>query len=329
MQKRSREINVFSISALDLFAAALGAFILMALIFMVFFSMTSRDSGDGEDKSAELEEAHAALAQARADLASARDDAASARAEAAVARAKAASASGALGRCEEQVEGSVAAESLEQCRADAAARERENAALADQLATVRIPPIDVVICLDITGSMHGQIESLKQEIRDLARVLDRLADSAGIGVVAYGDVVYRRPIHRHPIVPTSSLSSLHAFVNSLAPELGNDDENAHGPPEAVGLGLAEAVRANWRAESERRYIIVVTDAPAYEHRLEYAYGLARDFAAADNHFVSGVMVGYGAERFLRRLAQEGRGQFVNDVGGQSMLASVLLAIVDA
>ncbi|MCY4346506.1 MAG: hypothetical protein OXC17_06885 [Aestuariivita sp.] len=42
MKKRNREINVFSISALDLFASALGAFIILTLIFMVFFSMISR-----------------------------------------------------------------------------------------------------------------------------------------------------------------------------------------------------------------------------------------------------------------------------------------------
>ena len=45
MKRRSREINIFSISALDLFASALGAFILMSLVFMVFFAMTARDAG--------------------------------------------------------------------------------------------------------------------------------------------------------------------------------------------------------------------------------------------------------------------------------------------
>ena len=35
-----------------------------------------------------------------------------------------------------------------------------------------------------------------------------------------------------------------------------------------------------------------------------------------------------AESFFRQLAASGRGQFVDDVGGQSMIASVLLAILD-
>ena len=66
MKKRSREINVFSISALDLFASALGAFILMSLIFMVFFTMTSQDAGDAEQIQVALERCEQELATAEA-----------------------------------------------------------------------------------------------------------------------------------------------------------------------------------------------------------------------------------------------------------------------
>ena len=40
MKRKMREVNVFSMSALDLFASALGAFILLAIIFMPFFPNT-------------------------------------------------------------------------------------------------------------------------------------------------------------------------------------------------------------------------------------------------------------------------------------------------
>ena len=66
MKKRSREINVFSVSALDLFASALGAFILMSLVFMVFFSMTSRDSGESIERQAALERCEVELSAAHA-----------------------------------------------------------------------------------------------------------------------------------------------------------------------------------------------------------------------------------------------------------------------
>ena len=37
MKQRNREINIFNMSALDLFASALGAFILITLILLPFF----------------------------------------------------------------------------------------------------------------------------------------------------------------------------------------------------------------------------------------------------------------------------------------------------
>ena len=88
---------MFSISALDLFASALGAFILMSLIFMVFFSMTSRDSGEAEETRTALERCEAELASVRSQL----DQAEARNAE-----------------LEERLSGSVGAESLEQCQSE-------------------------------------------------------------------------------------------------------------------------------------------------------------------------------------------------------------------
>ena len=68
MKKRSREINVFSISALDLFASALGAFILMSLIFMVFFAMTSRSSAQAESAAEALAACEAQVAELQSAL---------------------------------------------------------------------------------------------------------------------------------------------------------------------------------------------------------------------------------------------------------------------
>lgn len=43
MRRRNRELNVFSISALDLFASAMGAFILITLVTLPFYLNTDRD----------------------------------------------------------------------------------------------------------------------------------------------------------------------------------------------------------------------------------------------------------------------------------------------
>ena len=61
MKKSSREINIFSMSALDLFASALGAFILIAIILFPYFPNT----GDSPERVAEV---RAELAQVQQEL---------------------------------------------------------------------------------------------------------------------------------------------------------------------------------------------------------------------------------------------------------------------
>ena len=272
MKQRNREINIFSISALDLFASALGAFVLLSLVFVVFFTMTAKTAAP---------EAPEPVPQ-----------------------------------CPE-VPAPVAAECPEPTPPQA-------------VREVRIPPLDIVICMDVTASMAGQIQGLKQEIDHLARVLDRLAPSVGIGVVTYGDRLFDRVVEKHAIVRTDAMASLRRFVQTLEPK-GTTLLRDPNPdvPEAVDRGLAEAAAMNWRPESERHHIIVIGDAPAYPEERPSAFARAARFAEADGRHVSAVMVARrDAEPFFRQLAASGRGQFVDDVGGQSMIASVLLAILD-
>ena len=73
MRGRGREINVFSISALDLFASALGAFILISIVLMPYFLRVDREVVERirqelEQTTAELEATHRQLAQALDEL---------------------------------------------------------------------------------------------------------------------------------------------------------------------------------------------------------------------------------------------------------------------
>ena len=72
MRSRSREINVFSISALDLFASALGAFILISVVLMPFFLRVDR---------AVVEQIELALVQASTERDAARRELAQTRSE--------------------------------------------------------------------------------------------------------------------------------------------------------------------------------------------------------------------------------------------------------
>ena len=96
---------MFSVSALDLFASALGAFILISMIFMVFFTMTSQSASQQENLQPALERCEAQRAQAE----------------------------DALAECQAQLENSADASALAQCQSDLAAAQAQNADLQAQL----------------------------------------------------------------------------------------------------------------------------------------------------------------------------------------------------
>ena len=68
MKKRSREINIFSMSALDLFASAMGAFILITIVLFPFFPNLSDSSKRIVEEKARLEQERAKLRQERTGL---------------------------------------------------------------------------------------------------------------------------------------------------------------------------------------------------------------------------------------------------------------------
>ena len=80
MKKTSREINIFSMSALDLFASALGVFILITVVLLPFFPYTAHQEALQAERarSAALQEQ---LAQAQAELTQAQAELAQAQAE--------------------------------------------------------------------------------------------------------------------------------------------------------------------------------------------------------------------------------------------------------
>jgi hypothetical protein len=106
MKRPSRELNIFSLSALDLFASAMGAFILIAVILFPYYQQNSKIVQELQEAKTKAEiaeqrasaaeaaerkaEAAAKSAEQRAAVAEQQRQAAEKRAEAADARAKAA-----------------------------------------------------------------------------------------------------------------------------------------------------------------------------------------------------------------------------------------------
>ena len=71
MKKRSREISIFSMSTLDLFASALGAFMLITVVLLPFFpnlNLSGREEAELRQAKIKLEQTKAELEQTKAEL---------------------------------------------------------------------------------------------------------------------------------------------------------------------------------------------------------------------------------------------------------------------
>ena len=68
MKLRNREINIFSMSALDLFASALGAFILLTVVSLPYFSNTGSSDADVAKIRKDLSKAKSALQKSQARI---------------------------------------------------------------------------------------------------------------------------------------------------------------------------------------------------------------------------------------------------------------------
>ena len=306
MKTRNREVNIFSMSALDLFASALGAFILITVVLFPFFPNT----GDSPERVAEVRTRMEAI---KLELEKQRKE---------NEELKTVGAELEKQRKENEELKTVGAE-LEKQR-------MTNEELKAELQKARFPHLDLVIAIDTTGSMRELINGLKYELSEMVEILTLIAPSLGVGVVGFND---RRQI---PVLSVrdltevksggASLSGLQAFINSFeAGAASGDNDDA---PEAVVRAIERAIEMSWRKESKKRIVVVITDAPAYSDRVRIAYSAASDFARGAGQSISGVWASnrsIEAKQFLEELSRRGNGRFVETSG--SITSSILLALL--
>ena len=300
MKQRNREISIFNMSALDLFASALGAFILITLLLLPYFPNLAPS-----------------LAQDKPEKTQAGADAAETEAE----------------ELRAQLAASHVREQELQDKLKAASAQPQEQQTPTKVA---FPPLDLVLALDTTGSIHAQVQGLKDEIEQIARLLLKLAPSVGIGVVDFKDRCEGyRATNVFPLVEMNNVSihSLSGFTRGITAG-GYAGCNADSE-EAINLALDRAVAMPWRDQTTVRLIVVISDHPAYPETQASVLRQARQFAAArEGNRVSTVHVSTrghalgmtAGPAFLQRLANAGKGQFVG--GGGSFTAMILLALAD-
>ena len=299
IRRKNREINIFSMSALDLFAAALGAFILIAVALFPYFLNTGIGSVEpqtgSETKNTSEEHLREVIARQRT----------------------------ALKKTAKERDQMVS--QIERLK-----KELESAQDKQEVATnFQFPHLDLVVALDITGSMAYEIAGLKQEIEQLARVLGQLAPSVAIGVVAFGDRGYQRPFTQFDLVEIKhsrrNLEKLKSFIHHLVPQLGmtSSDSNRDGP-EAFHGALLRAMDNPWRQHAKKKIIVMITDNTAYPEEFQATFNAADSFAVSTVYTVTHEHTAF-VEDFLAAVAKSGRGQAVR--GGGSMTANLLLSLL--
>ena len=280
MKRKKREVSAFNMSAVDLFASAMGAFILLAVIALPFFPKTS----DSPPAPVCPEPSPVIPVPAA---------------------------------CPDPV--------VQTCPVCPPVPE-EAFVLKD---------IDLVIVLDVTGSMDESIDGLKNTTSDLVALLARLAPTFSVGIVTFGDYGFDQPTQVFSLREMSSeqdIAALNRFVDQVREGWGMGGGDYLYEGEALSAGLEIAVAMPFRPEAEERRIVVFTDDVAtYQSRAE---ALVRQFVAGSSgntsQTVSVVLTdpknNPDAMRVMEQLANTGQGFYSSSSG--SFIGKLLLALIE-
>ena len=311
---RRRTMEMFSISALDLFASALGTFILLAILLFPFY--LRQPSLDTE------------LAGARAELAASGESLQDAERTAETQAQRVAQANAALALARQQLEDArAAAADLEQSMAAATASEAVRPTPDRRETPFAINDLDLVFVMDTTGSMRNELADVQANLLGVIRVLARLAPSLRVGFVAFKDhgAAYVTQSFRLSPMSQDNVVKVIGFVGQMSAEGGGDD------PEPVDEALAVATAMDWRPDAQGQ-IVVIGDAPVRPAGRATALALAERFRGSAPDLalprsVSSIFTGEGpaARIFFEQLARAGGGDFSAYEG--QIIENVLLSVL--
>lgn len=325
MKRRSRELNLFNMSALDLFASGMGAFIVIAVILFPYY-LKNEDVINENRKlkqtksSLEVEEKSIRTALITAEDGLKKANAAEGAIQTAIAKAI--------------QENKQAAANLKQKKEDVLAANKRAADREANLGKIKVETLDLVFVMDTTGSMQAIIDDLRGNLISLVRILHKLSPDIRIGFSAYRDHGEAYVTKDFPLteMSPSGYQRLQKFVDELSAEAGGDY------PEAVEEGMKKASAMDWRAE-RKGLIVLIGDAPAHDKDWDYSMQLASSFhASSSGKFVSSIytdteeakiherksIASGRIKAFYENLSNAGGGEFIEHAGG--ILSSVLILV---
>ena len=295
MKLKSKEINIFSMSALDLFASALGAFIVLTVAMMPFYPNT----GDSPEKVADIKEE---LAKAEAELT----------------QTKAALE-------EEEKKNQALEEELKKAK-----KELEGLSKAKLPPLDLVIALDTTNSMD---SVVNGLKSDIQELAEVLDVLSDDVGIGLIEFKDTCDppsAIRSLPLQK---VSSGGLRRLRSFAQRMrAFSPGNC--NFH-PPEAMAEAMVEAAGMQWRPTTKKRSVILISDNPPKELALARQSVREFANRTGANHTVSTVWVNTwpsaiepNAQAVLKELADIGKGKYVVEGSSSSFTITVLKALVD-
>jgi hypothetical protein len=301
MKVRNRDPNIFSMSALDLFASALGAFIVLAVIALPFFPNTSQLNDEQLlARIAEVEQERDAM---EAELEAAETD-------------------------NERLAETV--ERLEVQDMDLVVVIDVTASMGDTIEGIQTETDNLIRVMQrIAPSLGFGVITFGD--RDFQCIVTVHRPLTGCGP---GDGYPPARLQVADLDAPDQRAELNNYLNrTLELNLGKGTGgHSNERPEEIHLAMEQVLEIQWRQQSEERHVVVFTDAPARSGFKERALAATRSFANTPGNFVSTVqtehtnLIGETRET-LQAIADAGNGHYVDQTQGDSILVALLLAVL--
>jgi hypothetical protein len=241
MMRPRREVNIFSISALDLFASAMGAFILIAVILFPYYLKNY-------EVVAERDQARQELAETRRALVAADERARAAEARARDAEAKAKAAADETARLKER-------------NAELERQARETTVLALLGITTRAKSF--VVLIDMSGSMQAYTQVMFHTIERLIEPLDQSVRLQIIGFSAPANnvprlVQWRPGLTLTTLTPQAKRDAI-AFARGLAQRFDGGTPTQTALREALKYPAQAIILLSDGAPTDNRIDVILDD----------------------------------------------------------------------
>lgn len=295
MKLKSKEINIFSMSALDLFASALGAFIIIAAAMMPYFPNT----GDSPEKVADIKEE---LAKAENEL-----DKTKASLE------------------EEQKKNQALEDEIKKAK-----KELEGLSKAKLPPLDLVIALDTTTSMDsVVNGLKRDIQELAEVLDvlsdDVGIGLVEFKDQCH-------QPTRSLPLQK---VSSRGMRDLRSFANSMKAGFPTGVTCNITPPEAMAEAMVAAAQMNWRSSTKKRAVVLISDnKPENEPLARRSVSEFANRTGA-NHTVSTVwvntfpsMIDPNSVPVLKELARIGKGKYVVEGSSSSFTITILKALVD-